>query len=45
MSNIVLFHMTERFAADMLVLSPDKTNIIKLIKNNLQHCGLNIVYK
>jgi hypothetical protein len=37
--------MNERFAADSLVLNLDKTNIIKLITNNLKHCVLNIIYK
>lgn len=45
MSNLDLFQMTERFAADRLVLNLDKTNIIKLITNNLKHCALYIVYK
>ena len=42
MSNLVLFQMTGRFAADRLVLNLDKTNTIKLITNNLQYSTLNI---
>jgi hypothetical protein len=45
MSNLDPFQMTERFAADRLVLNLDATNIIKLITNNLKHFALYIVYK
>jgi hypothetical protein len=43
MSNLVLFQVTERFAADRLVLNLDATNMIELITNNLKHSALYIV--
>jgi hypothetical protein len=36
MSNLVLFQMTERFAADMLTVNLDKTNIIKPIMKYIE---------
>jgi hypothetical protein len=42
MSNPVLSHRIELFAANRLVLNLDKTNKIKCVTNNLPHCALSV---
>ena len=45
MSNLVLSCTIKWFAANKLVLSLDKTNIMKLIIKNSSHSAVNIGYK
>jgi hypothetical protein len=44
-SNLFLSHMIKLFAATKLVLNLDKTNVMKLITNNLSHSTLFVGYK
>ena len=44
MSDLVLSHMIKGFAAIILVLNLDKTNIMKFITNNSLHSTLHIGY-
>ena len=45
MSDLVLFHVIEWFAANNLVLNLDKRNIMKFITKNSSHSTLRIGYK
>jgi hypothetical protein len=44
-SNLVLSHISKRFAASKLVLNLDEMTVIKFIRNSSLHCALNIGYK
>ena len=44
-SDLVLSHASEWFAANKLVSSQHKTSIIKFVMNNLPQCALGIGYK
>jgi hypothetical protein len=43
-SNLILSHVTEWFAANKLVLNLEKTNIMKSVTNNSPHCAVTIGY-
>ena len=45
MSNLVLSHVIDLFAANKLVLNLDRMNIIKFVTNNLPFSALSTVYK